>query len=86
MDGKTVYLVLDDGQDTFNEVIGVFGERKDAEDYAIAISREWFDDMNIAPEDRIVSTDKNGNVFEIYNEGFEVHTYIQEYKIGYKEY
>lgn len=86
MDGKSIYIVFDDGQDTFNEVIGVFGERKDAEDYAIAISREWFDDMNIAPEDRIVSTDKNGNISEIYNVGIDVYTYIREYKIGCKAY
>lgn len=88
MDGKSIYIVFDDGQDSFNEVIGVFEKRTDAEDYAIAISREWFDDMNIAPEDRIVSTSRqySTNIFEIYNEGFDVYTYIREYKIGCKAY
>lgn len=86
MDGKTIYIVFDNCETVYNEIIGIFDDRESAEDYAIKMSREWFDDMKIAPENRIVSTDVDGNIFEIYDERFVVYTYIREYPIEYKVY
>lgn len=91
MDGKTIYIVFDDCGTVYNEVmeklkeklkkIGIFDNRNSAEEYAIKMSREWFDEAKVSPEKRIVSTDGDGNIYEIYDENYEVCTYIKEYKV-----
>ena len=67
MDGKTIYIVFDNCETVYNEIIGIFDDRESAEDYAIKMSREWFDGGKVPPEERIVSTDGNGNIYEIYD-------------------
>lgn len=86
MDGKNIYIVFDNCYTEFNDIIGIFETKDEAETYAIEISRKWFDDIKIAPEDRIVSTDENGNIYEIYDDRYNVYTYIREYPLNYKGY